>query len=306
MDFKAFPKIEKLDSCFLSITQKIHGTNAQIVVFENFEYFATVPSDIGEKDLETILLQFEYEKYSRTELLKIGNSTRSLIKGYFLDLKCGSRNRWITPEDDNYGFASFVHKHKEEFIQKLGVGTHFGEWAGPGINSGEGLTEKTFVLFDYWRYFPDSLPPQTVLVPVLHKGEFNIEAVSNCMEVLRREGSKLVPGFMRPEGVVVSFGGVRYKKVFKPEETSWKQSDKRKKEIIEDAPAWYFQPIRLEKLLSRDEAYLRDFPRSLNQIVLDYWEDLKSETSVDLVEEHKSKIFQFVKFEIRKRGESHG
>jgi hypothetical protein len=35
-----------------------------------------------------------------------------------------SRTRWITPEDDNYGFARWVHEHAAELAQ-LGPGTHF-------------------------------------------------------------------------------------------------------------------------------------------------------------------------------------
>ena len=43
----------------------------------------------------------------------------------------GSRTRWITPEDDNFGFAAWVEENKEELI-KLGVGRHFGEFYGRG------------------------------------------------------------------------------------------------------------------------------------------------------------------------------
>ena len=47
----------------------------------------------------------------------------------------GSRNRWITPEDDNYGFSRWAHEHKDELLT-LGPGRHFGEWWGNGIQRG--------------------------------------------------------------------------------------------------------------------------------------------------------------------------
>ena len=43
-----------------------------------------------------------------------------------------SRNKIITPTDDNHGFAKWVESNKEELL-KLGVGYHFGEWYGCGI-----------------------------------------------------------------------------------------------------------------------------------------------------------------------------
>lgn len=171
MDFKPFPKIDNINKAYMHITQKIHGTNAQVFIY---------PNESGE-----------------------------------LQLLCGSRTRWITPENDNYGFAAFVHQHKQEFIDKLGVGQHFGEWAGLGINSGEGLNYKVFVLFDFWKYPADRpLPPGCVVVPVLYKGAMNLAMVEEAMNELKTNGSKLAPGFMRPEGVVTMIMGVRYKKMF--------------------------------------------------------------------------------------------
>src|SRR5882762_5274769 len=109
MEFKSFGKIPRIDNIKISITQKIHGTNAQILIVEE-------------------------------------NGEKLLIPG--------SRTRWLSLGDDNYGFAKFCHDNKEEIIEKLGVGRHYGEWAGPGINAGEGLKEKTLFLFN-WHHFKD-------------------------------------------------------------------------------------------------------------------------------------------------------
>src|SRR5678815_2758188 len=64
----------------------------------------------------------------------------------------GSRNRWITPEDDNYGFATWVRDNATELL-KLGPGRHFGEWWGAGIQRRYGLTEKRWSLFNSGRWW---------------------------------------------------------------------------------------------------------------------------------------------------------
>lgn len=266
MEFKSFGEIKQFRTLQMSITQKIHGTNAQVTVFQKED---------GE-----------------------------------LDLVCGSRTRFIYPHDDNYGFAGFVHANKEAFLN-LGLGTHYGEWAGPGINSGEGLTEKTFVLFAYGRYrnadgSAMELPPRTVIVPVLYEGPVDLDKVQEVMDDLVKNGSKLVPGFTNPEGVVVSLAGTRYKKTFSAEESAWKgtKSSKGPKEPrVEVDFSHLLQPIRLEKLLSRDERYVRDFPKSLPTIVKDYVADLVKEGQITGTEDEvksvqkgaSKQIFVFVK-----------
>jgi hypothetical protein len=244
MEFKAFPKIERIGKVNMAITQKIHGTNAQVFIY---------PDESGT-----------------------------------LQLLCGSRTRWIYPGDDNYGFAAHVHAHKEEFIRKLGPGQHFGEWAGLGINSGEGLDEKVFVLFDFWKYPPErELPPKTTVVPVLYQGPMDLGVIETVMAELKANGSRLAPGFMRPEGVVITAMGTRYKKVFDAEETAWKKGDEKyaaKKQAERDANfvdySHLLQPIRLEKLLSRDERYIKNFPKSLKDIANDYFDDLIAEGQI--------------------------
>lgn len=242
--FESFPDIKKLGTAALFITQKIHGSNAQVYVFQKED----------------------------------GS----------LDLAVGSRNRWIAPGNDNYGFAEMVYANKQAFIDSLGPGRHYGEWAGPGINSGEGLMQKTFVLFDHWKYPPERpLPPNTVIVPVLYAGAFDLGKVEETMNDLKTNGSKLVPGYMRPEGVVVNMKGQRYKKVFEAEETRWKDADpeyqKQKSREQNGALEKYghlLQPIRLEKLLSRDESYLKEYPKSMGKIVNDYFVDLVKEDQI--------------------------
>lgn len=116
-------------------------------------------------------------------------------------IQAGSRNRWITPEDDNNGFAKWVEANKDELL-KLGPGNHFGEWFGAGIQRKYGLTEKRFALFQSSRWTDDVRPACCGVVPVLAYGTDIGEAVRKGLDILRAEGSRAVPGFMNPEGVV--------------------------------------------------------------------------------------------------------
>jgi hypothetical protein len=133
----------------------------------------------------------------------------------------GSRNRWLTLNDDNFGFAAWVVANHDQLLQ-LGPGRHFGEWWGRGIQRGYGLTEKRFSLFNVQRWAlhgtnprpiitsdprivkqQDVLPPCCGLVPVIYCGKFDTVLVDDCLNTLRREGSFASPGFMDPEGIVV-------------------------------------------------------------------------------------------------------
>ncbi len=119
----------------------------------------------------------------------------------------GSRNRWITPEDDNYGFARWAYQNQED-LKKLGPGSHFGEWWGSGIQRRYGLDEKRFSLFNTSRWSKDGVkipeaPDCCHVVPVLYEGVFSTEAVDAVLNKLATEGSVAAPGFMNPEGCVV-------------------------------------------------------------------------------------------------------
>jgi hypothetical protein len=133
----------------------------------------------------------------------------------------GSRNGWITPEKDNFGFSRWANEHKEELL-KLGPGRHFGEWWGSGIQRRYDLTEKRFSLFNVGRWTaPDAVLPACVhLVPTLYRGIFSDAAVLEALETLRREGSRASPGFMKPEGVIVYHAASRtlFKKTLEKDE----------------------------------------------------------------------------------------
>lgn len=116
-----------------------------------------------------------------------------------------SRNRWITPEDDNYGFAEFVAERANDFRTLLGPGHHFGEWWGKGIQRGYGMSGRRFSLFNTARWSPDDVLPDGVsVVPVLgYAHGFHTLSIDIIVNMLSLVGSTAAPGFMDPEGVVV-------------------------------------------------------------------------------------------------------
>jgi hypothetical protein len=118
-------------------------------------------------------------------------------------IRVGSRTRWITPEDDNYGFAKWVKANEKELFEKLGEGTHYGEWWGQGIQCGYGLKEKRFSLFNVGRWSHENTPKCCNVVPTLYIGPFRERAIKLPLENLSREGSFASPGFMEPEGIVI-------------------------------------------------------------------------------------------------------
>lgn len=115
----------------------------------------------------------------------------------------GSRTRWITPADDNYGFAKWVIDNMRE-LERLGPGRHFGEWWGAGIQRRYDQTVKRFSLFNTHRWGDPTITPACCsVVPVLYQGIFDTTAISKVMERLRTAGSLAAPGFMKPEGIIV-------------------------------------------------------------------------------------------------------
>ncbi len=138
----------------------------------------------------------------------------------------GSRTRWITPSDDNFGFATWAHEHREELLS-LGVGRHFGEWWGLGIQRNYGQSDRLFSLFNASRWTETPPPACCSVVPVLYSGSFTSAAVDDALAQLRNAGSAAAPGFMKPEGVIVYHLAARqyFKKTLDKDE-EWKGKPK--------------------------------------------------------------------------------
>lgn len=128
----------------------------------------------------------------------------------------GSRTRWITPEQDNFGFAAWCEKNRAELL-KLGPGRHFGEWWGSGIQRGYGLTngERRFSLFSVSRWGDPATRPACVgVVPLLWRGPMDEMPIADLLGDLQKTGSYAAPGFMKPEGIVIFHvaAGVSFKR----------------------------------------------------------------------------------------------
>jgi hypothetical protein len=151
---------------------------------------------------------------------KIDGTNGSIFVGERGEFLVGSRSRWITPEQDNHGFALWAYSHREE-LMGLGPGHHFGEWWGKGIQRGYGVLDKRFWLFNTARWSDSgSRPACCGVVPVLWEGVFETAAVDRCLDGLRAGGSVAAPGWMRPEGVVVYHraGNLLFKKTLEKDD----------------------------------------------------------------------------------------
>jgi hypothetical protein len=161
---------------------------------------------------------------------KIDGTNGQIFIGEDGDFLVGSRSRWITPEQDNHGFARWAYEHKEELIAGLGVGKHFGEWWGSGIQRGYGLSkgEKRFSLFNTNRWgvtrdvdkYPIDKPDCCHVVPVLMSGIFTTGLVRDSLDILEDFGSQAAKGFMNPEGIVIfhTAANMMFKKTIKNDE----------------------------------------------------------------------------------------
>ena len=190
MEFQGFPKMARLSRDVI-VTEKIDGTNAQVLVTEDGE------------------------------------------------IRAGSRKRWITPEDDNFGFATWVEEHRDELLA-LGPGRHFGEWWGSGIQRGYGLDHKRFSLFNASRWAVHEVRsveegdyrcmqvPCCHVVPVLFSGPFRTDFVEEVLIELSENGSRAAKGFANPEGVVIYHvaAGVGFKKTLENDEVPKSLADR--------------------------------------------------------------------------------
>lgn len=141
------------------------------------------------------------------------------------EFKVGSRTRWITPQNDNHGFARWAYDNKDELIRVLGEGKHYGEWWGNGIQRGYGMRTKVFSLFNTSRWDAKTLFETTKIdvdvVPVLYTGSFDTTEFDRVLAALKVSGSLAAPGFMNPEGIVIydTRSGTGYKKTFDYDDT---------------------------------------------------------------------------------------
>lgn len=148
---------------------------------------------------------------------KLDGTNAAVWVGEDGEIRCQSRNREITVDADNHGFAAWCHDNRDGLVGALKPGYHFGEWWGQGINRGYGLKERRFSLFNvslanmpYDEQYvahvigePPMVGPCHV-VPVFAWGsDFGVFDPEGTTSFLSGFGSVAAPGFQRPEGWVV-------------------------------------------------------------------------------------------------------
>jgi len=150
---------------------------------------------------------------------KLDGTNAQICIGEDGEFLVGSRTRWITPEQDNHGFAKWAYEHKDE-LMLLGPGRHFGEWWGQGIQRGYNMPQKRFSLFNTSRWTPENVPPCCHIVPELYRGLFDTLVILDLLAKLETSGSLASPGFMKPEGIVCYHvaAGIGFKKTLEKDQ----------------------------------------------------------------------------------------
>jgi len=151
-EFREWPKIPRGQNENITITEKIDGSNAAIIIDERM-------NDEG-------------------------------VAEYFI-AGVQSRKRLIYPnhvkaDADNFAFALWVEENTDDLLS-LETGYHYGEWAGPGIQKNpHGLEKKEFFLFNTHRWNPDNpnKPDCCSVVPQLYHGLKLDDTVDQVMQDL--------------------------------------------------------------------------------------------------------------------------
>lgn len=234
MKFEAFKSIPRLSKECI-ITEKIDGTNAQIVIISINDLGEPIYATDKEEPIHFIFSD-EIEAFIDKYCLYVHPENPHIPDNQKFCVFAGSRNKWLdtTSNGDNFGFAKWVQENALDLVVGLGEGRHYGEWMGLGIQRGYGLQEKRFYLFNVNRWHKDeprlvSVDPKTKVekytekcpdcchvVPVLDTGIFSDNLVTRNMDYLQSNGSVAIPNYMNPEGIVVlhKASGQLFKKTF--------------------------------------------------------------------------------------------
>jgi hypothetical protein len=177
--FEAWPKTPRLNNGGTTITEKIDGTNAAVVIipvnaieawgrsYTDYDGFAWVDDTVREDITYVVGAQ--------------------------------SRKRLIRPGDNNAGFAAWVNQNVDELVDLLGPGRHFGEWWGQGIQRRYGMDRKVFSLFNTYRWgkvaterldwHERARNVNMSVVPLLYAGKFSDNAIWDSLLNLKQNGS---------------------------------------------------------------------------------------------------------------------
>lgn len=202
--FEAWPKTPRLSADRTSITEKIDGTNAAVIILPVNPH-PELGLDIDPRDLGGFNL--------------VHDKNDPDAKAYVIGAQ--SRKRMMEPAvlggSDNAGFASWVLDNSVELVDLLGPGRHFGEWWGQGIQRAYGMDRKVFSLFNYFRFSKIAQERHDwrnrarginmTTVPLISVGKFSDTNIKDALDLLRVNGSFASAEwgfpFDRPEGVII-------------------------------------------------------------------------------------------------------
>jgi len=191
LEFQEFPKMARFSRDII-ITEKIDGTNAQILITEDGDILAGSRTQwiTPEKDNAGFA---KWVDGNKTELLKLGAGR------HFGEW-------WGSGIQRGYGL------HKGE--KRLSL-FNVGRWALYGTEPKRIVTADPRI-----EKYQDVLPEGISLVPELYRGEFDTQKINEVLEDLKTNGSYASPGFMRPEGIVIFHiaGNVGFKKTIEKDE----------------------------------------------------------------------------------------
>lgn len=159
----------------------------------------------------------KYPKTLRYENLRVVitekiDGTNGLIEISPDGVRFGSRNCYLNEHKDNYGFFNFFSQFENRIMESFspeydGLVHIYGEWFGAGIQRTYGLKEKYFMPFSpYWANtlievgVPNIVPPYQ-----FYAGKMDSVREEMAFQTLKEEGSQLVPGWKRPEGIIIHY-----------------------------------------------------------------------------------------------------
>jgi hypothetical protein len=198
--WKSIPRLNKE----VIVTEKIDGTNAQIHIE------AVQRHSDGSMPIE----------HTGPEVLATIEQPNGVVGEVYV-IRAGSRSRYLSLEDDNFGFARWVSSNSEELF-KFGPGRHYGEWYGVGIQRGYNLSERRLAMFNpRWAIEGPSVVDSTPVLGLMQG--FDQDLLETIWYDLKTTGSRAVPGFMDPEGIVVyhTAANQMFKQTFEFDQGKW-------------------------------------------------------------------------------------
>lgn len=135
-----------------------------------------------------------------------------------------SRNRIITPDQDNQGFAKWAYRNQKNLFYIFGPGRHYGEWWGKKIGRTYNMQHNVFSVFNNGRFYRtdgndmDSMSTraqegplfdQVSAVPLIYTGVYGSEQMVEKVFEFETGKSKAAAEFgvefYDPEGVCYYF-----------------------------------------------------------------------------------------------------